>query len=252
MPLRSAGAISGYAGLTINGTTINGNANTGIGMDASAGSLTITAGVSVGSSQTWYNNSANLLTLGGNVNNGGNTLTVGGGGRTLFTNSLGGNGGLTVSGGSVVMQGGSGYIGTTTINGGTLQVGNFGATGSLSPSSAIVNNSVLAFARTDTVTQGVDFSSAGISGAGTLVQLGSGKLILTASNAYTGPTIVRAGTLQLTPQGTAPIPTAFGIGVKFSDASGRGAGPYPVTGPAGAAQIASWNNVIGANGTQAC
>lgn len=37
-----------------------------------------------------------------------------------------------------------------------------------------------------------------IAGAGAVVKAGSGKLVLTASNSYTGPTIVREGVLELT------------------------------------------------------
>ena len=47
------------------------------------------------------------------------------------------------------------------------------------------------------VIQGVDFSSAGISGSGSLVQAGTGNLVLNASNTYSGATKVNAGTLTV-------------------------------------------------------
>ncbi len=57
--------------LTLNGTTINGNATTGIFVDnTSAFTLTITAPLSLGNSQSWLNNSGNLLTIGGMSLNG--------------------------------------------------------------------------------------------------------------------------------------------------------------------------------------
>ncbi len=119
-----AGVTVSGVGLTLNGATINGNPNTGIGMDASAGSLAITAGITLGSAQTWYNNSGSLLTLGGTVNNGGNTLTVGGSGASQFSGGLSGAGGLTVAGGVVGLTGtGITYTGSTIISGGILRLG---------------------------------------------------------------------------------------------------------------------------------
>ncbi len=47
------------------------------------------------------------------------------------------------------------------------------------------------------MTQGTDFSTAGIVGTGSLVQAGPGLLVLTASNSYTGGTTIGGGTLQL-------------------------------------------------------
>ena len=84
-----------------------------------------------------------------------------------------------------------------------LQLGNGGATGSLSSSGAIAlgGNGMLAFSRSDTVVQGVDFGSP-ISGAGSLVQNGPGALILIATNTYAGSTTISGGTLQLGAGGT--------------------------------------------------
>jgi len=88
------------------------------------------------------------------------------------------------------------YSGGTTVNAGTLQVGNGGVTGSLSPSGAITDNGSLAFNRSNTLTQGTDFAAT-ISGSGSLVQTGSGTTILSGSNSYSGGTTVNAGTLQV-------------------------------------------------------
>ncbi len=97
------------------------------------------------------------------------------------------------------LTGANTYTGITTIAGGTLQIGNGGATGTLSSSSAIQNGGILAFNRTGTITQGTDF--AGTIGAyttdfssntagvalvtpvlGRLVKSASGNLILNGSN----------------------------------------------------------------------
>ena len=56
---------------------------------------------------------------------------------------------------------------------------------------------MLVFNRSNTVTQGTDFSAAGISGSGSLTQAGLGLLVLDASNTYTGRTTISAGTLAI-------------------------------------------------------
>lgn len=64
-----AGAIAiGGSAITLYGATINGNAATGIELDATAGSLTVNVPLVATQNQTWINNSANALTLAGNVN----------------------------------------------------------------------------------------------------------------------------------------------------------------------------------------
>ena len=97
--------------------------------------------------------------------------------------------------GTLALSSAETYLGNTTINGGTLQLGNNTATGSLNPVSAIVNNGTFAFHRTNTLTQGVDFNSI-ISGTGGVSQLGSGTTVLNGANTYTGLTLVSAGTLS--------------------------------------------------------
>ena len=133
----------------------------------------------------------------------GQTLTVAESGSQTFSGMIAGAGGLALNGsGTMALTGANSYTGTTTISAGTLSIGSGGTTGSLSASSAIVNNAALAFNRSNTVTQGTDFSSAAITGTGSLVKNGSGTVILTASNAYTGGTTINAGTLQVGNGGT--------------------------------------------------
>ena len=114
-----------------------------------------------------------------------------------------GSGAITKTGaGTEILSGSNIYTGTTVISGGTLQLGNGGANGSLSASSTITNNAVLAFNRSNVVTQGTDFSTAAISGSGGVVQAGSGALIFTSSNTYVGATTIASGTLALGNSGT--------------------------------------------------
>ena len=87
------------------------------------------------------------------------------------------------------------YTGGTTINGGMLQLGNGGATGSILGN--VTDNGTLAFNRSDSVTFG-----GVISGTGSVNQIGTGTTILTANSTYTGGTTISAGTLQLGNGGT--------------------------------------------------
>ncbi len=113
-----------------------------------------------------------------------------------------GAGGLTKSGtgasGRVVLRGANTYTGTTSITSGTLQIGNGGTFGALSPSSVITGSAgaTLAFNRTNTITSGVDFNNV-IGGAIGVAQVGSGTLVLSGSSTYTGATSITNGTVEI-------------------------------------------------------
>ncbi|MFT4059683.1 MAG: autotransporter domain-containing protein [Legionella sp.] len=81
------------------------------------------------------------------------------------------------------------------VNAGTLQIGNGGTSGSIQGN--IINNAVVAFDRSDTVTYG-----GVISGSGGLIQLGTGTLVLTNANTYTGETTIANSTLALVGSGS--------------------------------------------------
>jgi len=110
--------------------------------------------------------------------------------------------------GTLVLTGASTYTLGTTIDGGTLQIGNGGTTGSLSTSGAITNNGTLAFKRSDTVTQGTHFASV-IGGTGNVTQSGTGTLDLSGTNTFTGATLVTAGTMVV----SGSINTSSGVQV---------------------------------------
>lgn len=80
--------------------------------------------------------------------------------------------------------------GSTTINGGTLQIGNGGTTGSITGDTT--DNGTLAFSRSNAMTY-----SGTISGTGGVTKSGTGMLTLSGSNTYTGTTTLSAGTLSL-------------------------------------------------------
>jgi autotransporter-associated beta strand protein len=118
-------------------------------------------------------------------------------GGAIVNNSGANTTSLTKDGtGKWVLSGANTYTGNTTINGGTLQIGSGGSTGSLSTSSALNNNGTLVFNRSNAITQGTDFASV-IAGTGNVIKNGSGTLTLSGANTYTGTTTIEAGTLQI-------------------------------------------------------
>ncbi|MEI6296961.1 MAG: autotransporter-associated beta strand repeat-containing protein, partial [bacterium] len=141
--------------------------------------------------------------LRGDANSAGNyvVLKVGDGGaifETNVTNDIGlslqknGNGGLTKLGtGTIRLTANNTYVGETLISNGTLQVGNNGTAGTLGTGGAVINNSNLAFNRSDDLTVVND-----ISGTGNLQKLGAGTATLSSATvSYTGDTTVATGTL---------------------------------------------------------
>jgi autotransporter-associated beta strand protein len=109
------------------------------------------------------------------------TLTVSG--------AISGSGTVTNDGsGTVILANNDSYTGGTTVNAGTLQVGNGGSSGQLNANGTITNNSTLIFNSTGTF-----FLSAAINGTGQVIKQGSGLLKLLGANTYTGGTTVAAG-----------------------------------------------------------
>jgi fibronectin-binding autotransporter adhesin len=107
----------------------------------------------------------------------------------LENNDAGNSGFIKAGAGTIVLAANNSYTGGTTINAGTVQVGNGGSVGTLG-TGAVINNAALAF----------NFGSLGtvandISGIGIVRQIGAGSTILTGNNTYTGATQVDAGKL---------------------------------------------------------
>jgi outer membrane autotransporter protein len=92
--------------------------------------------------------------------------------------------------GTTILTANNNYRGGTSINAGTLQLGNGGATGSIIGNVTGNAGGRLAFARSDVyVFNGV------VSGAGDVIQFGPGTTVFDLSQPYTGQTTVQAGTL---------------------------------------------------------
>jgi autotransporter-associated beta strand protein len=131
----------------------------------------------------------------GTIDLGGKTLLVTGGvtvAANIVDNSLS-NGShpsaVRISGGGVRFTGTGAYTGGTIIDSnGTLRLGNNGTTGSIVGN--VADDGLLSFERSDTITYG-----GVISGAGRVLQSGSGTTILGATNTYTGVTTVSGGRL---------------------------------------------------------
>jgi autotransporter-associated beta strand protein len=156
------------------------------GLTFSGGTLQTTAdiasarGVTLNTAGTINTNAATTLTLSGVIANGG------------------GAGSLTKTGdGTLVLTANNTYTGTTTINAGTLQLGNGGTAGAIEPTANIIDNAILAVNRSNT-----HFIGGVISGTGAFQQNGSGTTVFTNDNTYAGGTTINAGTLQLGNGGT--------------------------------------------------
>lgn len=155
-------------------------------------------------------NEDNIYT-GGSLNDSG-TLQLGDGGTTgsvigditnqgilainrsdTFTlgNIVSGSGQLHQNGtGTTVLADNNVTVSSTTINNGTLQIGNGATTGELAGD--ITNNSILAINRSDTFTL-----SNAITGSGQIHQSGTGTTVIIGDKDYSGDTVISNGTLQI-------------------------------------------------------
>ncbi|MEI8369351.1 MAG: autotransporter-associated beta strand repeat-containing protein [Planctomycetia bacterium] len=156
------GTASGTGTLTLSGGAVNsGSGVIGVAMDSN-GTANVTGG-------TWINSG---------------DLTVGGTGT----------GTLSMSGTGTVVVGGTlsrGTNGTITLSsGGTLQIGNGGNSGVLG--NDLTTQGTLVFNRT-----GTSSHTHVIDGSGSVVKQGSGTVILTATNSWSGGTSLNGGALEL-------------------------------------------------------
>jgi autotransporter-associated beta strand protein len=145
------------------------------------------------------NNILNYTFTGTNSVGGSTSLVKSGGAAlTLSENGDSFSGGITVNSGTVILDEASNTVaGGLTIAGSAItQIGSNDNKGGL-PSGSVVNNGSLVFSQTIT-----DLVSTAISGGGSLTQQGTGRLILSGTNSYTGNTVVLQGTLALTGGGS--------------------------------------------------
>ena len=174
------------------------NATLTLGTDTTAQTYTISNNGTVANVLLTFAGGITGASSGGT--SGAKTLAVVGTGNTTVSGSISNGGAASVAliksgSGTLILSGADTYTGGTTINGGTLQIGNGSTTGSLNPVGSIADNGVLAFNRTNVLTQGTDLTNV-ISGSGAVIQAGTGTTILAAGNTYTGTTTIAQGTLS--------------------------------------------------------
>ena len=132
-------------------------------------------------------------------------------------NSIAGSSILLIKSGAgvQVLTGSNTFTGPTTVNGGTLQVGNGGSGASIGNTGGVTlaNNSALVFNHADNVTFG-----GWIGGNGNVTKTGPGTLTLSAISSYVGQTSVNQGVLKM----AAPVSVAPG---NF-DANGQSVNGY--------------------------
>lgn len=184
----SAGSVTVADGGQLKTNTSQINVGTGSGgsgvlnIGAARGAAAVTAGSIVNG------NTINLGTYGSLVFNHTNSGYV-------FASPITGSGAVYQenAGSTTILTGNNdSFGGSIAVNGGTLQIGNAGASGSIGSSDvAVASGATLAANRTGTMT-----ISGIISGAGSVEQNGAGTTILTGANTYSGGTLVTAGTLQ--------------------------------------------------------
>ena len=167
--------------------------------DIAAGSGAATFNFSGG---TLQNALSSGLTVAMPVNlSGQGTVAVDSGQTATFQSNapIGGSGGLTkTGGGTMIVQSNNTYAGPTIVSGGTLQLGDRAANGSIDDTSAL-SIAARAVVNYDLATS--DTASYPIIGVGSLSVTG-GTLTLSGSNTYTGGTFMEGdGTLVLTNRG---------------------------------------------------
>lgn len=197
----SASSSFGYvdSSVTMTGGVLSGNVYGGhylFTIKASDTTAVISAGNSMATTNTY------------NVENGAAAVDL------QVTGAISGNYSIVKSGnGLMSIEAGSGYTGTTTVNGGILQIGN-GTAGSISASGTIsvASGATVAFNQADGTSYAGVISTSGtvkgmasgtntlsgqIKGTGSVVQAGPGTTILSGTNIYSGGTVVSSGTLLL-------------------------------------------------------
>ncbi|SFG86832.1 autotransporter-associated beta strand repeat-containing protein [Methylobacterium gossipiicola] len=215
---RFTGAISGTGRVVQagSGTTVLTGLNTYTGGTAiTAGTLQVGGDAALGAASGAVALDGGTLAASASFASG-RTVTLGGGGGTVAVTAatdtltlggdLTGSGGLTKTGaGTLLLLGTGRYAGRTTIDDGTLQIGNGGTAGSIS--GEVLNNARLVFNRSDTY----GFQG-NIKGSGKVEFVGGGRVLFTATDAYTGPVGVKDTMVRLDPGSATTSPFVIEAG----------------------------------------
>ncbi len=249
-----AGAANLVTNNTLNNATFNTITVKGSGYTLGNKAITIGAGGLADSSAAGANTISFAVTFAATrtvtVSNAGTTLTISG--------VVAGAGGLTKNGaGTLVLSAANTYTGVTTINAGTISIAADAALGTApgaaTPGRIVFAGGTLRSTATFTLAanRGISLSGAGtiatdpattltyggiIAGAGGLTKAGTGTLLVSGLNTYTGATAISAGTLRLGATNaigsasavTVAMGATFDLG-GFSDVVGSLAGAGTVT-----------------------
>ena len=200
------GGITGAGGIAVLGsgtTTLTGANDFSGGTTLSGGVLGLGSAGAIGSSGTIGFAGGTLQASAANTTDySARFSTAAGQQYSLATNgqsvslgtALGSDGGsLTKNGlGTLTLLQDATFAGTTTVNNGTLALGDGGSAGSVAGPIALANAASLVVNRSNDLTLG-----GVISGTGSLTKQGAGMLTLTAANTFVGTTTISAGTIAL-------------------------------------------------------
>src|SRR5581483_9480176 len=135
------------------------------------------------------------VSFGGAISGAGDVIVSSSGVLTLAGNNTYSGGTVINAGGQVILTGANSGATITVARNAALQIGNGGTTGSLT--SNVSGGGSVTFNRSDSTTY-----SGTVVGSMSLIQAGSGTLILTGANTYNAGTSITAGTLQIGNNGT--------------------------------------------------
>lgn len=202
--LTLSGANTYAGGTTIQGGTIAINADNRLG--AASGPIVLDGGT-LELTGSFNLSASRAITV--TANDG--TIQTDASVTSTVSQGITGAGELTKAGtGTLVLSGANTYADGTVIDGGILQLGNGGTTGSIVGN--VENNGTLIFNRSNEY----QFDGA-ISGTGQVFQSGPGVTILTGNNSYTGSTTVSNGWLFIDgDQSAATGETAVASGARLS------------------------------------
>ncbi|MGN6370129.1 MAG: autotransporter-associated beta strand repeat-containing protein [Phycisphaerae bacterium] len=244
----------------------------------------------IGASQTWNVNTGQTLTVNSNVDTNGKVLTIAGGGTTVVNFMLQGTGSLVLSDtGVVTLGGGNSYTGNTTLNSGTVNFNTGSALGSgvLTINGGTINNTSgnaqfsssnsqiningnftyggsqsmeltapISLGATSTITVNGTGANAlltldgVISGGFGLTKAGTGSLVLTGANTYTGPVGVNGGVLNFNSGAALGAGSAINFGggtLQYTPGNGYDISARTVTFTGNATIDTNTNNVTFAN-----
>jgi autotransporter-associated beta strand protein len=131
----------------------------------------------------------------GNAISGGGALVQAGAGTTTVSGANSFTGGTTINAGALLLSAANRLAdsGAVTVNGGSFNLGGFSDTvGVVTLAGGVITNGTLTGSSYDLQSGSV---SAVLAGNATLTKTGAGVATLTASNTYTGPTVINEGRL---------------------------------------------------------